>query len=310
MKIKYAMMIFLSFFCLSAYGAVGNDKAYHNANDSFNLFYELGNRNQYLCVGRLKNGGSAVWIGGIWAVTNAHCIDWNLLENGLKQTMKRDMDQNNVLTITTRDEQIEIPVIGAYKPEKLLEKDKYGPDIALIKLAFIPRARNLAPAILSNQEDILDKEIVCSGYGTLGLGSTGPDGNRFKRPHPDLRFGFQNKLEHYTNGGFVVRFTFDEKGLPLEGCLSAGDSGSGMFAMIDSKWQLVGINAHSETGPNGKFYQKSPVYGSFDGGIRVALFYPELQKAVKDNNPTSFSSLAWDEMQSRIKRTAEAKKAK
>lgn len=292
MKTLFTLTTLVAIICPFAYGAIGNDKAYQNAGDSFAPFYELGNKNPYLCVGSLKNGGSAVWIGGKWALTVAHAVN-----------TKRGEDINNVMTITTRDETIDIPVTAAFTPDHLLEKDTGGPDIALIKLAFVPRVRNLTPATLSSKEDLIGLEAVYSGYGTLGLGSTGPDGNHFKRPHPGLRFGFQNKFENYTNNGFVVRSIFDEKGLPLEGCGSGGDSGSGAFVNLDGKWQLVAINAHSDVGPNGRFYQKAPVYGSSTGSIRVALFYPEIQKALKENDTSAFVSLTWEELQNRVKRT-------
>lgn len=271
--------------------AIGNDKAYKEAGNSYQPFYELGNRSEYLCVGYLKNGGSAVWIGGHWALTVAHAV------NG-------DMAKNNVMILTTKTRTLEIPVISVYTPNQLLAKDGAA-DIALIKLRSIPRAPGLTPATVSGKEDILKCEVVCSGYGNIGLGSTGPQG-KFQsdiRPHPGLRFGFQNVLDSYTNNGLVARFTFDEDGLPLEGCISPGDSGSGMFTKIDGKWQLIVINAHSETGPNGRFFKKSPVYGSHDGGTRVALFFPEIQKALTDDDPSPFESLAWEEIQNRIKRT-------
>src|SRR5690606_32857334 len=120
-------------------------------------------------------------IGGKWAVTNAHCIDWNLLVPTLKQTMSKGLENNNVLTLTTVSSTLEIPVVDAYKPNLLLEKDKFGPDIALLKLAFAPQTDEVAPGVLCRREDVIGAEVVCSGYGTLGLGSTGPDRQQFQR---------------------------------------------------------------------------------------------------------------------------------
>jgi hypothetical protein len=292
MKLAYALTVVFALVELAGHAAIGNDAAYKSAGDSFRPFFDLGNQSRYFCVGYLKKGGSAVWIGGRWALTVGHAV--NPADGN---------DKGNAMVITTRAETLEIPVVEVCRPEKLIERDHYGPDIAIIKLASVPHGFGLSRATVSAREDVLGMEGEYSGYGTLGLGSTGPDAARFKRTHPGLRFGFQNKLDHYSNGNFVVRSIFDESGLPLEGCGSGGDSGSGLFANIDGSWKLIGINAHSDVGPGGRFYQKSPVYGSTTGSVRVALFYPEIQKVLNENDPAAFASLTWEEMQKRIERT-------
>lgn len=282
---------------ITSLSAIGNDAAYNKANSSFEPFYQLGNRKEFLCVGYLKNGGSAVWIGGPWVLTNLHVAEIGAREGETtSETMERD--RSNSLFLTTRDGAEEIPVHSVHRPENLRKWDAYANDIALIRLIRPPKIK-IDPIPISSITAVKGLRVVCSGYGRIGLGSTGTE-NSFQKPHRGLRFGFENVVDTLTNRGLIAKFTFDEKGLPLEGTISEGDSGSGMFSEVGNAYQLIGLNAKSDVGSGGSFYKKAPVYGAKAGGVIVGYYYPELKKTLETGNPDAFVNLSKEEVQKRL----------
>jgi hypothetical protein len=286
--------------------SIANDRAYHDARDSFEPFYRLGNKPEFLCVGR---GG--IWIGGEWALSCAHSYDRSLILKEYRDRYPADMVKGKSVVIATPDSEERIPIEQVYVPKKLTDADSFAYDLCLIRLAHKPRTRGLQRARISAVTDLLGKRLVVSGYGELGLGSTGKDASRFKRPHPGMRFGFENVFDKYTNRDAVARFTFDEDGLPLEGSGSSGDSGTGMFIETDGRWELAAVFAHSSTAglqhPSGA---NKSVYGSSDGGVRVALFAPEIKRALETDDPGAFADLDLETMEARTRAATPSRTSK
>lgn len=151
-----------------------------------------------------------------------------------------------------------------------------GYDIALVHLST--SVTGVTPAVRFGKSNITGMVGTAVGYGDYGTGSTGTVGN-----DGALR-ATTNILEKSSLPGFsksrLVLEDFDSPitptasqlggfiALPMEGIITPGDSGGGLFIDTASGPQLVGVNSFgfSEDGnPDG-------MYGEISGHARVSVF--------------------------------------
>jgi hypothetical protein len=140
-----------------------------------------------------------------------------------------------------------------------------GPhDIALLRLATA--VAGVRPARLYRDSAELGREIVIVGYGDIGTGLTGPEGN-------DGRVrGATNRVDAATL--FWLEFGFDPpdspRATPLEGVSGPGDSGGPAYLAGEAAEVLVGVSSG----------QSSRATGGRPGRYGVTEFYTRVSRYV------------------------------
>ncbi len=140
-----------------------------------------------------------------------------------------------------------------------------GPhDIALLRLATAVAA--VRPATLYRDSAELGREIVIVGYGDIGTGLTGPEGN-------DGRVrGATNRVDEASP--LWLKFVFDPpdspRATPLEGVSGPGDSGGPAYLDGGDDEVVVGVSSG----------QSSRATGGLPGRYGVTEFYTRVSRYV------------------------------
>ncbi len=139
-----------------------------------------------------------------------------------------------------------------------------GVDLGLIHLS--EPITDITCAEVFHGEDERGTLLHMAGYGKYGWASTGPvDLDYLRRGWDNIAadFGGDPGFLLVESQYWLAEFGGVEGNLPLEGHGAPGDSGSGCFAYIDGRYQLVGINAFAWGGFG---------LGSETGAIRTSLY--------------------------------------
>lgn len=126
-------------------------------------------------------------------------------------------------------------------------------------------------ASLYETSDERDRQLVVHGTGTQRGGEVRVGGilKGWTWGEEDrVQSWGTNAVEGIVDGGTslgsLLRFAFDARGGADEAILSSGDSGGGVFILIDGVWRLAGMNY----GVDGPF----SLVGGSDGGFMGAIF--------------------------------------
>ncbi|QJE99226.1 trypsin-like serine protease [Luteolibacter luteus] len=225
----------------------------------------------YTSVGEVKGsgfGGSGVSIGGQWVLTAGHVA------------LSKQNGGTFVLGGQTYTVQSAI-----VHPNFTLS----GPNFD-VGLLFLSTAVNGVPPAqmydFGSPESILGQQATWVGYGLAGTGATGQQGPFEFRAFTNVIdvLGDHPLYEGLPSTSFIA--DFDRPGDPtknnpasdptptlLEGNVTPGDSGGGVFVTVAGVNYLVGINSYSGTldamsgSTNGR-------YGALSGASHLSLFYP------------------------------------
>jgi len=167
-----------------------------------------------------------------------------------------------------------------------------GNDFGLVHLSS--PVSGVAPASLYTGSSEFGQVGTYVGYGFTGTGLTG-----YQTSLGTQRRGFQNVIDGdfgkpalLLGGDFDNPHTIannlwgDAAPLSLEGCVTPGDSGGGMFITVDSQTYLAGVISFvASTGGN-----QNGVYGNLSGSGRVSSFVPWIVTTVPE--PSTYLLLA------------------
>lgn len=167
-----------------------------------------------------------------------------------------------------------------------------GYDLALVQLST--PVVGVTPAELYQGADEWGQTACFVGLGFTGTGLTG------WRPSDNLKRGFENVIDgDFGSPGHLLGADFDNPHNPaenwfgaslcldLEGCVSPGDSGGGVFLTIGSEEYLAGIISFvAGTDGNG-----NGDYGDVTGFARVSTFAPWIAATIPE--PSVATLLCW-----------------
>jgi hypothetical protein len=238
-------------------------------------YVNLGAQAEYAAVGAFVNdwsyNGSAILIAPNWILTAAH----NLI-----------LATSGTFTING----------NSYTATDLIRHPSWqngnpfgGYDIGLARLTT--PVTDVAPVKLYEGSAELEKMAVYVGYGITGNGLTGYQNLDNKKR------GFQNIVDaNYGNQQILLGSDFDNPHTPesdfgspnpllLEGMVSPGDSGGGVFVTMDAQTYLIGVIsfvAGRDGNPNGD-------YGDVSGFGRVSALNPWIASIVPE--PSTYALL-------------------
>jgi hypothetical protein len=216
----------------------------------------------YACVGKVAGtfyNGSGVVISDRWVLTAGHV---SLFKNG------------GTFTVGGANYLIDSVITH---PSFTLTGPTY--DVGLLHISTTISGASPAEMLhFGSTLAVLGMEGVWVGHGLTGTGTTGAQS--------PLEFrAFTNMIDTLggayglTNTAFVADFDNPDgtgnalgsvaKATPLEGCVTPGDSGGGVFVMVDGRARLVGINSFTGgfvPGTNSK-------YGSISGAANLEQFH-------------------------------------
>jgi hypothetical protein len=163
-----------------------------------------------------------------------------------------------------------------------------GNDFGLVHLSSSVSA--IPPAMLYPGSSESGQVATYVGYGFTGTGLTG-----YQTSLGNQKRAFQNVLDgDFGNPALLLGSDFDNPHsatnnvwgdatpLPLEGCVTPGDSGGGMFITIDSQTYLAGVISFvASTGGS-----QNSVYGNLSGAGRVSAAMPWISSTVPEPSTT------------------------
>ncbi len=266
-------LLFLVFFC----GIYRHDVPKQKYRD-------LARQHQFDCVGHVfyknKSWGSCVLIDKKHLLTAAHLF----VKKGQSFSEASDFqfELNGKLHNAA-----DIIVHQAYNKNE----SKGACDIAIVHLT--EDVTDIIPAHINNNFDELHNDVVVVGFGpakpSLPVDAPYEPSEKLAGENVvDSIWGFE------INGhNTILTIDFDsptdpgmnKTGSPtargLEYMVSGGDSGGGLFRIVNGQWQLIGINAHAITTVhiNGGGH-----YGSICDFTRVAAFVPWIQQEMGNSN--------------------------
>lgn len=201
-------------------------------------YRELGARKEFSSVVRIvsdsRGSGSGVLIAPRWVLTAAHVVH------------NRPIEQ---LTVIVGSQRIAAKraVIHPVFLSDARGLDKTAGDHALIELA---ENALVTPSVLATVLPTTGTHVTLIGYGVGGPGAKDSAGTlRGAHNRVDQLGGTHQRM---ALADHLMLTDFDIPGLesrnalgsatpePLEGLASAGDSGGGLFAEMDGRWQLIG----------------------------------------------------------------------
>jgi hypothetical protein len=167
-----------------------------------------------------------------------------------------------------------------------------GGDFGLVHLSS--PVSSVAPVMLYTGSAEFGQIATYVGYGFTGTGLTG-----YQTSLGNQKRGFQNVIDgDFGKPSLLLGSDFDNPNstannvwgdatpLPLEGCVAPGDSGGGMFIMVDSQNYLAGVISFvASTGGS-----QNSVYGNLSGAGRVSTAIPWITSVVPE--PPTCSLLA------------------
>ena len=174
-------------------------------------------------------------------------------------------------------------------------------DIALCHLAR--PVKDVVPAVLYERQDEVGKEVTIVGFGVPGDGLNGVPTNGLsgkKRTCTNIidAVGTFDETPTQQSDGTLLFYDFDgpesesehvnwfegdSKPLPLEGMMTSGDSGGGVFIETPAGRRLIGINSGcfgkdgTVTGTAGKNHR----YGIGSRTMRVSAFVPWIHQTIR-----------------------------
>jgi hypothetical protein len=169
-------------------------------------------------------------------------------------------------------------------------------DLALLELAS--PVSNVTPSPLYSGQDELNQELVSVGFGLGGEGdqtlgsvwSQGPEGMGIKRAGMNTIDSIEDDLvlqadfDHPSDARYNM--TGSEEALVLEYLPMSGDSGGGLFGVVEGEWKLYGITL-SATSPLRDVdgvgdVGKSVAYGRIAQWHRVSMEVDWIQEVIND----------------------------
>jgi hypothetical protein len=241
----------------------------------------------------MLGGASGVWIGKNLVLTVAH----GALDSKAEPANGTDFEFRIPTSsgfIQRRGKRFHVPkaFINEAKSKSANNLALGAMDIAVLELEFDLQHPGISPAIVSSSGPAKGSLATYVGYGVRGTTSSGQDHPKFGTggwEKPLRALAFRGVLESEAFRGWRLDSIFRGDGkLELEGATSTGDSGGGCFVQVDSEWRLVGIIAYGDTGPNGKFWQKSSISGSRSGSTNVSKFFKGIMQGYQTGDWTVF----------------------
>lgn len=254
-------------------------------------YLNLGREKQFDCVGKVfignKFSGSCVLIGKRYILSAAHVFkrytfrSETIMIDGNKVVANVPTGSSNV---TATECVFNFNGVGYrgktmnFYKENLTGKEAY--DLVLIELES--EVNNVIPAYINDKENEMQSDVVGVGYGTSGFAT-----RIAETKDAQLKIAGENTVD--SLGGMMrngmpslLICDFDSPTRPelnrigsaipkkLEYICSGGDSGGGLFRIVDGKWELVGICVSQEAGMD--TLVKNGYYGLLMRWTRTAVF--------------------------------------
>jgi hypothetical protein len=263
-------------------------------------YLNLGKEKQFNCVGKVfignKFSGSCVLIGKRYILSAAHVFKRytfrsdTMMIGGNKVVANVPIGSSNVTAaeclFNFNGVSYKGRTINFYK-DTLTGKEAY--DLVLIELES--EVINIKPADINDKLNELHTDVVGVGYGASGFAT-----KIAETKSAQLKVAGENVVDSIggkmRNGKPTLLICdFDSPTKPalnrigsatpkkLEYLCNGGDSGGGLFRMIDGKWELIGICASAEAGMD--TFVKNGYYGLLMQWTRTAVFADWISRLIK-----------------------------